>query len=65
MKAARIFGILFNKAKRLDASKEMAEVLQGLVEIISANRKDVKFKQALLPALGELFHFLCIQVVFQ
>ena len=37
--------------------------MQGLLDIISANRKDVKFKQALLPALGELLHFISTQVL--
>lgn len=61
MKAARIFGLLFNKAKKLDQSKEMSDVIANLLEIISANRKDVKFKQVLLPALGELIFFLSCQ----
>jgi serine/threonine-protein kinase ULK4 len=32
-----------------------------LIDIISNNRKDIKFKQALLPALGELMHFISNQ----
>ncbi|CAF0783549.1 unnamed protein product [Brachionus calyciflorus] len=61
MKASRIFGILFNKAKKLEESKELTEVIQNLVDVISANRKDLKFKQALLPALGEIIYFICCQ----
>ena len=37
------------------------KILQNLLDIISANRKDLKFKQALLPALGELIYFLSHQ----
>jgi len=29
--------------------------------VIAANRKDTKFKQALLPALGELLYFISCQ----
>lgn len=65
MKAARILAILFNKAKKLDVSKELTEVLQSLLDIISANRKDVKFKQALLPALGEILYFISCQVKYE
>jgi len=32
-----------------------------LLDVISANRKDLKFKQALLPALGELLYFISCQ----
>ncbi len=35
--------------------------MQGLIEVISNNRKDIKFKQALLPALGELLYFISCQ----
>ena len=58
MKAARIFSIMFRKARKLDPAKDMIEVMQGLLDIIGANRKDVKMKQSLLPALGELVYFL-------
>lgn len=36
--------------------------MQNLVDLISANRKDIKFKQALLPALGELIYLISCQV---
>ena len=65
MKAARILAILFNKAKKLDTSKELTEALQSLLDIISANRKDIKFKQTLLPALGELLYFISCQVKYK
>jgi hypothetical protein len=61
MKAARIFSILFRRARKLDQSKEMTEVMQSLLDIIGANRKDIKLKQCLLPALGELVYFLSWQ----
>lgn len=61
MKAARILGLIFNRAKIIDSSKELTDTLQGLIDIISSNRKDTKFKQALLPALGELLHFISCQ----
>jgi len=60
-KAARVMAIMFNKAKKLDTSKELTETLQSLVDIISSNRKDLKFKQALLPALGEMLYFISVQ----
>ena len=37
------------------------KVLQSLIDLISSNRKDAKFKQALLPALGELLYFISRQ----
>ena len=37
------------------------KVLQSLIDIISSNRKDAKFKQSLLPALGELMYFIARQ----
>jgi hypothetical protein len=61
MKAARILALLFNKAKKIDPSKDLNELLQGLVEIISANRKDYKFKQTLLTALGEVLFLISCQ----
>lgn len=39
----------------------MTETIQGLLDVISNNRKDVKLKQAFLPALGELMYFLSRQ----
>lgn len=36
--------------------------MQNLVDLISVNRKDLKFKQALLPALGELIYLISCQV---
>lgn len=38
------------------------KIIQNLVDIISTNRKDLKFKQALLPALGEIVYFISCQV---
>lgn len=38
------------------------KAMQNLVDLISANRKDIKFKQALLPALGELIYLISCQV---
>jgi hypothetical protein len=49
----------------LDVSKELTEVLQSLLDIISANRKDAKFKQALFPALGEILYFISCQVKYE
>lgn len=37
--------------------------MQSLIDVISANRKDLKFKQALLPALGELIYIVSCQVI--
>lgn len=37
--------------------------MQSLVDLISANRKDLKFKQALLPALGELIYLISCQEI--
>jgi len=62
-KAARVLAIMFNRARKLDTNTELTETLQSLVDTISANRKDLKFKQALLPALGELLYFIACQVI--
>jgi hypothetical protein len=35
--------------------------MQSLLDIIAANRKDLKLKQSLLPALGELVYFISCQ----
>lgn len=38
------------------------KVFQTLIDMISANRKDIKLKQALLPTLGELLYAVSLQV---
>ena len=58
MKAARILGLMFAKCGRVDASKNLGELMQSLLDLLAANRKDVKLKQAILPALGEVLCFV-------
>ena len=63
MKAARILAIMFSKATKVDSNKGLNEVLQTITGIISSNRNDVKFKQALLLALGEMLYSVSSQVI--
>jgi serine/threonine-protein kinase ULK4 len=61
MKAARIVALIFSKATRLDPNKQLTEVVQNIIGLIQSNRNDVKFKQGLLPALGELMCLISSQ----
>ena len=49
---------MFAKCSRVDASKNLGELMQSLLDLLAANRKDVKLKQAILPALGEVLCFV-------
>lgn len=61
MKAARIVALVFSKATRLDPSKQLTEVAQNIIGLLQSNRNDIKFKQGLLPALGELIYLISSQ----
>ncbi|CAF0999895.1 unnamed protein product, partial [Didymodactylos carnosus] len=61
MKAARVLGIIFAKAKECTIQNGLTEILVSLTEAMRANAKETKFKLYLLQATGEIMVFIGIR----